>query len=58
MVNNTGNTLGLINLYTQFSPLDPNKTRTRKGYTGHEMVDGAGIVHMGGRIYDPRINVR
>jgi RHS repeat-associated protein len=28
---------------------------TNKGFTGHEMVDELGIIHMGGRIYDPRI---
>src|SRR5690606_30633782 len=28
---------------------------TRKGYTGHEQVDSVGIIHMGGRIYDPKI---
>ena len=28
---------------------------TRKGYTGHEEVDAVGIIHMGGRIYDPKI---
>ena len=29
-----------------------NSDQTRKGYTGHEMVDGAGLIHMGGRLYD------
>ena len=28
---------------------------TRHGYTGHEQVDALGIIHMGGRIYDPKI---
>ena len=28
---------------------------TTRGYTGHEMVDGVGIIHMNGRIYDARI---
>ena len=28
---------------------------TRHGYTGHEQVDAVGIVHMGGRIYDPKL---
>jgi RHS repeat-associated protein len=32
-----------------------NHQRTTKGYTGHEMLDEVGIIHMGGRIYDPRI---
>jgi RHS repeat-associated protein len=26
---------------------------TRRGYTGHEQLDGAGLVHMNGRLYDP-----
>jgi RHS repeat-associated protein len=26
---------------------------TRKGFTGHEMLDSVGLVHMGGRVYDP-----
>jgi RHS repeat-associated protein len=26
---------------------------TRQGYTGHEMLDNLGLVHMGGRVYDP-----
>ncbi|WP_262461042.1 RHS repeat-associated core domain-containing protein [Alloalcanivorax balearicus] len=29
---------------------------TSKGYTGHEMLDDVGIIHMGGRIYDPTIS--
>lgn len=28
---------------------------TRRGYTGHEMVDDMGIIHMNGRIYDPKL---
>ncbi len=26
---------------------------TRQGYTGHEQLDGVGLVHMKGRLYDP-----
>lgn len=26
---------------------------TRRGYTGHEQVDGVGLIHMNGRMYDP-----
>lgn len=26
---------------------------TRKGFTGHEMLDSVALVHMGGRVYDP-----
>ncbi len=28
-------------------------SRSTRGFTGHEMVDSVGIVHMNGRIYDP-----
>jgi RHS repeat-associated protein len=28
---------------------------TRHGYTGHEMVDESGLIHMHARMYDPRI---
>lgn len=27
--------------------------RTTKGFTGHEMLDEAGLIHMNGRLYDP-----
>tara|TARA_Y100000589_G_scaffold253841_1_gene242605 strand:+ start:1243 stop:8826 length:7584 start_codon:yes stop_codon:yes gene_type:complete len=26
-----------------------------KGYTGHEMLDPVGLIHMNGRVYDPKI---
>lgn len=28
---------------------------TNRGYTGHEMVDAVGIIHMNGRIYDAKL---
>lgn len=28
---------------------------TLKGYAGHEMLDTVGLIHMGGRVYDPTI---
>ncbi len=28
---------------------------TRRGFTGHEQIDVSGLVHMKGRIYDPRL---
>jgi len=28
---------------------------TKKGYTGHEMLDEVGLIHMNGRVYDPTI---
>jgi RHS repeat-associated protein len=29
--------------------------RTTEGFGGHDMLDAMGLVHMGGRIYDPRL---
>jgi RHS repeat-associated protein len=28
---------------------------TTHGFTGHEMIDGVGLVHMNGRVYDPKL---
>src|SRR5690606_31031249 len=28
---------------------------TQRGYTGHEMLDDVGLIHMNGRIFDPRL---
>ena len=28
---------------------------TTRGYTGHEMLDEVGVIHMNGRIYDPKL---
>lgn len=28
---------------------------TRHGFTGHEMLDSVGLIHMNGRVFDPRI---
>jgi len=30
-------------------------TETMRGFTGHEMLDEVGLIHMNGRIYDPHI---
>src|SRR5690606_28268557 len=29
--------------------------RTPRGYTGHEQLDSLGLIHMNGRIYDPKL---
>ncbi len=34
-----------------FNPL----SITSKGYTGHEMLDEVGVIHMNGRTYDPKL---
>jgi RHS repeat-associated protein len=31
------------------------KSKVDKGFTGHEMLDSTGFIHMSGRVYDPRI---
>ena len=31
----------------------PERAATDRGYTGHEMLDELGLIHMNGRIYDP-----
>jgi RHS repeat-associated protein len=33
----------------------PAPVSTTRGYTGHEHVDGAGFIHMNGRLYDPAL---
>jgi len=35
--------------------LSLNYDITTRGFTGHEQVDEMGIVHMNGRIYDPKL---
>lgn len=35
---------------TEFQSL---KNETTRGYTGHEMLDEVGLIHMNGRVYDP-----
>ncbi|UZJ43677.1 RHS repeat-associated core domain-containing protein [Marinimicrobium sp. C6131] len=38
------------------SELETNITGiTKRGFTGHEMLDEVGLIHMNGRIYDPRL---
>lgn len=38
---------------TQLTAFD--SSTTTRGYTGHEMLDRVGIIHMNGRIYDPHM---
>jgi RHS repeat-associated protein len=37
------------------SPLYFNTLVTTNGFTGHEMLDSVGLIHMNGRVYDPEI---
>jgi len=32
-----------------------DSSNTRRGYTGHEHMDEVGLIHMNGRVYDPKI---
>ncbi|SFC07258.1 RHS repeat-associated core domain-containing protein [Microbulbifer thermotolerans] len=38
-----------------YSLLESLTDTTTKGFTGHEMVDALGVIHMNGRIYDPEL---
>ncbi|MCX2832331.1 RHS repeat domain-containing protein [Microbulbifer thermotolerans] len=40
---------------SNYSLLDSLTDTTTKGFTGHEMVDALGVIHMNGRIYDPEL---
>ena len=40
---------------TALVPSGYSRPITTRGYTGHEMVDDMGIIHMNGRIYDAKI---
>nr|MDQ3040091.1 RHS repeat-associated core domain-containing protein [Pseudomonadota bacterium] len=42
--------------YTDPSQVGTAPTLTTRGFTGHEMIDGVlGMIHMNGRIFDPRL---
>ncbi|MFY8274706.1 RHS repeat-associated core domain-containing protein [Pseudoalteromonas sp. SSDWG2] len=45
----------LANPYQTLSNLNALRSITQQGYTGHQQVDHADVVHMGGRIYDPNM---
>ena len=40
---------------TAMARMSFDNSRTTRGFTGHEMVDAVGIIHMNGRIYDPNL---
>ena len=42
---------GLDNLGGRLFANNPNGKRNRKGFTGHEHLDEAGLIHMNGRAY-------
>lgn len=35
--------------------LPASLTHWRRGYTGHEHLEGLGLIHMKGRVYDPEL---
>ena len=35
--------------------VQPRSGYTRQGYTGHEQLESVGLIHMGGRVYDPML---
>ena len=37
------------------TPATALATLTPRGFTGHEMLDTVGLIHMNGRVYDPRL---
>ncbi len=39
----------------QLAQMAANTRKTRRGFTGHEQVDSVNIIHMNGRIYDPKL---
>jgi RHS repeat-associated protein len=45
----------LWNLLDPFSAANANTNSTTRGYTGHEQLDGVGLIHMNARLYDPEI---
>lgn len=40
---------------TALQQIEASSQTTNRGYTGHEHLDRLGLIHMNGRIYDPRI---
>jgi len=51
---------GVNNVFLPFSISDyfsPSKLTNTRGYTGHEHIDGVGLIHMNGRVYDPESGV-
>ncbi len=40
---------------SQCLSMRPDTSITNRGYTGHEMLDKVGIIHMNGWVYDPRM---
>ncbi len=41
--------------YLQLQSLDTLRNISQNGFTGHKQIDHIGIIHMGGRIYNPQL---
>jgi RHS repeat-associated protein len=50
-----GQTLDRLDSLFNTSSISNALDITQKGFTGHEHVDHAEVIHMGGRIYDPNV---
>ncbi|XOV78420.1 MAG: tandem-95 repeat protein [Aestuariibacter sp.] len=48
-----GLTAESIDVHAKYTVNLPVPIKLNRGFTGHEHVDGAGLIHMNGRIYDP-----
>ena len=44
-----------VNWTAMVNPTLYAATITTRGFTGHEQLDGVGLVHMNGRVYDPEL---
>ena len=44
-----------VNWTAMVNPTLYMATITTRGFTGHEQLDGVGLVHMNGRVYDPEL---
>ncbi|MCH2041011.1 MAG: hypothetical protein MK185_10300 [Saccharospirillaceae bacterium] len=50
-------TNGIVGNLTLHDFLNKTSASTNRGYTGHEMLDEVGLIHMNGRVYDPLAGV-
>jgi RHS repeat-associated protein len=45
----------LLTYASSAAMIDSLREHTTRGFTDHEMLDGVGVVHMNGRVYDPQL---
>lgn len=46
---------GTLSTLEDWTGIPTDAMITTRGYTGHEMVDASGLIHMNGRTYDPEL---